>query len=103
MEGLRYVFIRNLKFYRGIKKLRQADLSYKIGKCANYINSIENSKYFPSPETIEQIAQILGVAPMQLFNPKEPTQPKSIDKKAIKSYLEEEILKSIESAFEKLD
>lgn len=103
MMSLRGVFIRNLKYYRKQKGLRQLDLAVELNKNTNYINSIENSKYFPSPETIEQIAQILGVAPMQLFNPKEPTQPKSIDKKTIKSYLEEEILKSIESAFEKLD
>ena len=39
----------------------------EIGRSANYINSIENGKYFPSPETIEQIAGVLKVEPESLF------------------------------------
>lgn len=104
MEGLRAVFIRNLKYYRKINGIRQLDLSYEIGKGANYINSIENSKYFPSPETIEQIAGILGIDPMQLFNKEEPPVKASnrTDTKAIKSQLESEVLKSIARAFAEL-
>ena len=34
---------------------------------SNYINSVENGKYFPSLETIEQIAAALGIRPCALF------------------------------------
>lgn len=68
MESLRQVFINNLKYLRKKKGLRQIDLALEIGKSSNYINSIENGKYFPSPETIEQIANLLEVEPMQIFD-----------------------------------
>ena len=67
MEGLRQVFIGNLKRYRKQRHIRQLDLAMEIGRSANYINSIENGKYFPSPETIEQIAGVLKVEPESLF------------------------------------
>ena len=68
MENLRQVFINNLRRYRKAKKVRQLDLAVEIGKSPNYINSIENGKYFPPPETIERIADFLGVEPMLLFS-----------------------------------
>ena len=61
-------FINNLKYFRKLKNVRQLDLALEIGKSYNYINSVENGKYFPSPETIEQIADFLGIEPMQLFD-----------------------------------
>ena len=70
MENLRQVFINNLRRYRKARNLRQLDLALEIGRSPNYINSIENGKYFPSPETIEQIADFLGVEPMLLFSRK---------------------------------
>jgi len=68
MENLRQVFINNLKHFRNERNVRQLDLALEIGKSSNYINSIENGKYFPSPETIEQIADYLKIEPMQLFD-----------------------------------
>lgn len=65
---LREVFIQNLKYYRKQNGIRQLDLAMEIGKSSNYINSIENGKYFPSPETIEEIANIFNIEPMELFN-----------------------------------
>lgn len=67
MGELRQTFIQNLKLYRKEKGFRQLDLALAIGKSSNYINSVENGKYFPSPETIEQIANILGLEPIRLF------------------------------------
>lgn len=68
MENLRQIFINNLKYYRKERNIRQLDLALEIGKSSNYINSIENGKYFPSPETIEQIADFLNIEPFQLFD-----------------------------------
>ena len=68
MENLRQVFINNLKHFRNKMNVRQLDLALEIGKSSNYINSVENGKYFPSPETIELIADFLKIEPMQLFD-----------------------------------
>ena len=67
MGKIRQTFISNLKHYRKEKGLRQLDLALAIGKSSNYINSVENGKYFPSPETIEQIADVLEIEPIRLF------------------------------------
>ena len=67
MQPSRKVFINNLKFFRKQCGLRQLDLSLEIEKSSNYINSVENEKYFPSPETIDKIAQDLKIHPSQLF------------------------------------
>ena len=99
--NLRDAFIRNLKFYRKQKGLRQIDLALELNKNTNYINSIENYKYFPSPETVEEIANILGIDPMQLFNYEDPSvnKPIKIDTKEVKIKLENEVVRSIEKAF----
>jgi transcriptional regulator with XRE-family HTH domain len=47
--------------------MTQVDLAVAINKSFNYINSIENSVFFPPPETIEAIATVLKIKPVQLF------------------------------------
>ncbi len=85
MEGLRQIFIGNLKRYRKQNHIRQLDLALEIGKSANYINSIENGKYFPPPETIDKIAEALKVEPASLF------QKESKDKPLLKDELVKKI------------
>lgn len=101
---LRKIFIRNLKYYRKQKGFRQIDLALEINKGYNYINSIENEKYFPSPETIEQIANVLEIEPMQLFNKDEPQNVVKEEKLEIKlntieNQLKKEIISKIEAIF----
>lgn len=67
MGNLQQLFINNLKMFRKQKNLRQIDLALEIGKSSNYINSIENGKYFPSPDTIEKICDCLEIEAAQLF------------------------------------
>lgn len=67
MTSSREVFINNLKFFRKKCGLRQLDLAMEIGKSSNYINSVENGKYFPSPETIDKISAVLKIHPSELF------------------------------------
>ena len=67
MGNLQQLFINNLKMFRKQKNLRQIDLALEIGKSSNYINSIENGKYFPSPDTIEKICDCLEIEADQLF------------------------------------
>ena len=89
MGELRQTFIQNLKRYRKEKGFRQLDLALAIGKSSNYINSVENGKYFPSPETIEQIADILGLEPIRLFETgaeqNDSIRPEELEKKIQKA------------------
>ena len=110
MTGLRQIFIKNLKFYRKIKNKRQLDLALDLGKNPNYINAIENGKYFPSPETIEEIARVLEIEPLQLFDrdtPESDTEnargssfiEEKIDLKLIEFKLQETLSKDISKIF----
>lgn len=65
---LQKVFISNLKFYRKQKNITQTDLSIQLDKSYNYINGIECGVSFPPPEVIQQIATVLNIRPMQLFD-----------------------------------
>ena len=64
---LQEVFIHNLKFYRKQKGMTQNDLTLCINKSYNYINGVEQKKYFPPPDIIERIASALEVKPYRLF------------------------------------
>ena len=85
MRKIRQTFIRNLKHYRKEKGFRQLDLALAIGKSSNYINSVENGKYFPSPETIDQIADVLKIDPILLFESgfekSDSISPKELERK----------------------
>lgn len=100
MSELRQTFIQNLKHYRKLKGIRQLDLALEIGKSSNYINSIENGKYFPSPETIEEIAAFLEIEPIRLFD-RETSQSneKMPDLKTIETQLQEIIARDIAQVF----
>lgn len=104
MAELRRTFIQNLKYYRKLKGIRQLDLALEIGKSTNYINSIENGKYFPSPETIEQIAEILKIDPISLFAQEVPVfdetrKEEKIDLEVMEAQLRELISKDITKVF----
>lgn len=104
MQTLRQQFIQNLKFFRKQKGMRQLDLALEIGKSSNYINSIENGKYFPSPETIENIALSLGIEPVRLFGKCEESEKEKIAETVlnIEETLRSEVLESIQKAFSKI-
>ncbi len=65
--GIRNVFKENLKFWRSQAGLTQEELSEKIGYGGGYISEIESRQIFPKPETIDAIAQALGIQASQLF------------------------------------
>ena len=70
---LQKIFIENLKFFRKQKKMTQNELTLALNKSYNYINGVEQGKYFPPPDVIEEIANILGIKPVQLFDEKSNT------------------------------
>lgn len=106
MAELRQTFIRNLKYYRKLRGKRQLDLAMDLSKNPNYINSIENGKYFPSPETIEQIAFSLGIEPVQLFEKELPESAAinnhEINLKDMEMKLKEDVSKNISAVFAQL-
>ena len=65
---LQELFVKNLKFYRKQKKLTQNELTLAIDMGYNYINGVEQQKYFPQPDVIEKIAQVLQIKPACLFS-----------------------------------
>ena len=94
--SLQEIFINNLKFYRKANKMSQESLSEKLDKGVNYINKIEAHLSFPTVQVIEQIADILGIRPWQLFA--DETCPKNIvatDKEKFISELTETLYKKL--------
>lgn len=61
-------FIRNLKQYRKKKGLTQTELTVEINMGLNYINGVEQGAFFPKPDVIDRIAQVLNIKPSQLFD-----------------------------------
>ena len=66
--NLQDIFVEYLKYFRKRKNLTQNELTLAIDKSYNYINGIEQKKYFPQPDVIEKIAEVLGIKPMVLFD-----------------------------------
>ncbi len=65
--SIREIFRQNLRYYRKKSGLTQESLSEKIGLNPKYITNIESQSKFPSAETIDAIAEALGINPSQLF------------------------------------
>lgn len=67
MTHFQNTFIRNLRFLRTKAELSQLKFSELIEITPNYLNAVENGKYFPSPEVIDRICNVLQILPYQLF------------------------------------
>jgi len=67
--AIRTLFAKNLKRFRGIKKISQLELSALTGLAHNFINDIENEKKFVSDDTIAKLALALKVEPYRFFLP----------------------------------
>jgi len=66
---LQQTFILNLRRLRNERGLSQEELCKQIKVSRKYIGSIELGYKFPSKAVIEKIAEVLEVAPYQLFLP----------------------------------
>lgn len=58
---------QNLKFYRKRKNLSQSQLAERADTSTNYIANIETGKKYPSPKTLEKIANALEIRAIDLF------------------------------------
>ena len=67
MTHLQKVFINNLRFYRTKANFTQVDFAAEIDVSKNYLNAVENGKYFPSPDVLQKMCDSLSLSPFQLF------------------------------------
>lgn len=64
---LREVFARNLRRARQAKSLSQEALAHDADIDRTYISSLERGTYAASVDTIEKLAEVLGIEPGDLL------------------------------------
>ena len=95
--GIRETFIKNLKYYRKQAGFTQEKLAEAIDMSTNYIGTMEACGRFPSPETIDKIAEALNIRPSVLFDEfGSPENVHSTFRKIYATSLKEELSKRIE-------
>lgn len=62
------LFYKRLTELRMTKNISARDMSLSIGQSANYINSIENKRSFPSMQVFFYICDYFGITPMEFFD-----------------------------------
>jgi transcriptional regulator with XRE-family HTH domain len=58
---------KNIKFFRSLKDLSQADLAEKAGISVTFLSNIERGNNFPLPRTLCSLAKTLEVEVFELF------------------------------------
>ena len=66
--SVKETFIRNLKYFRKQSGLTQNQLTLEIDMGLGYINSVEQGIFFPQPDVIDLIANVLKISPSKLFD-----------------------------------
>jgi transcriptional regulator with XRE-family HTH domain len=66
---LRTILGSNIRKYRGLRQMTQADFAHKINLSIPFLSDIENGKKWASARTIAKIADVLAVAAYELFKP----------------------------------
>jgi transcriptional regulator with XRE-family HTH domain len=74
--GVKETFIKNLKYFRKKSGLTQNQLTVEIDMGLGYINSVEQGIFFPQPDVIDLIANVLKISPSKLFD--ENASPQNI-------------------------
>lgn len=69
IDELKEIYTANLKTFRKIHKMNQAELSEKIGITEKFYNDIETRRKWGSFDTIVDIANALEIEPYELFLP----------------------------------
>ena len=72
---LRAILSANLKRYRSMRDLSQAELAEKLDISIPFLSDVENGRKWISPATLVKFADSLGVEPHELFKPAEPLAP----------------------------
>jgi len=61
---------KNIKFFRSLKGLSQADLAEKAGISVTFLSNIERGNNFPLPRTLCSLANTLELEVFELFQGK---------------------------------
>jgi len=77
-KDLRAIFSQNIRKYRHLRKLSQADFAEKIDISIPFLSDIENAKKWVSPITLVKIADALNIDAYELLKP-ETIIPDNID------------------------
>lgn len=85
LNELNQIYVDNIKKYRNLKKLSQAELSEKVGITEKYLSAIETGKKWGSFETLVSLANALEVEPYELLLPN--SQSASYDTKRTRSLM----------------
>jgi transcriptional regulator with XRE-family HTH domain len=64
---LHSLLVRNLKRYRTLLGITQAELAEKAGISVGYVGEVEMGRKFPSPEKLEALAKALELRPFRLL------------------------------------
>jgi transcriptional regulator with XRE-family HTH domain len=64
---LRKALAANLKRLRLVAKLSQEELAHRADMDRTYISSLERGNYAATVDTLERIAEALGVEPVELL------------------------------------
>ena len=67
MEKYQQVFINNMRYYRKLRSLSQAELAEKCEEATGTVGNIECGLAKPSFDLILTMAQVLGIDPSKLF------------------------------------
>jgi transcriptional regulator with XRE-family HTH domain len=67
MKAISSIFAQNVRRYREIKGLTQAELSERVGISINFLSQIEGNKKFPSPQVVDSFIRALELEPQLLF------------------------------------
>ena len=78
MTDARILLAHNMKRFREISDLSQADLAERIGNSPTLIGKIETMKRFPSADSLNRIAKALNVKISDLFTDQEPESMKKM-------------------------
>lgn len=66
-NDVRYVFSKNLRYYRLLNKLTQEELANKSDLTDKYISDLERAQFSPSLEKLEVIANALNIESYKLL------------------------------------
>lgn len=102
MADVHTLLAQNIKKYRQILAISQAELAERINCSLTLIGNIEIKKRFPSPKNLDLLAKALGVKPADLFAEGKNTETtlRLATKQKQKSQVKKEVLKAIDRAFQ---
>jgi transcriptional regulator with XRE-family HTH domain len=102
MASIREILADNIKKFRQLRGITQAELAKKASVTANYIGMIEQKRQFPTPEILEKIAAALEIEPSGLFSAyASPTAELEKLHKAILAGIDRAITAAVEKALAK--